>query len=785
MVIERLFIDAFGKFKKTEVKLNTGVNVIFGANESGKTTLMWFIISMLYSLRGRNNVNLYKKYMPWNGNEFKGRMEYFLDNGTKFFIQRDFVLNSVKVFDCFMTDISSSFDQSRERGCLFAKKHLGINQSCFERTAFIGQMDMKVDSNNKSEILNKLVNINQTGVEDISLNNAKKVLKETLLNYVGTDKTTTRPLDLVNAKLQDLEKQQRILIDKRAFDLSVDEKILSLKNVLNILERTKTSLDCEKILIEVKDDLYSVELKKSIGEIIHCKKEMFELIEKMDKLIDTRKIYDDFSNCQSNHVDDVVFKYRKKIDLLKINLDIETKLSKLKKQIISIESYLEELKFFNNLEENIEDTVKEILEFIDSSTNEKEKNQLGAITKSVKKYVIKKRLGQIGIIVSLIGIISGVLRGLNGHNFVLSFIFTAITLTLIYGTSYISKHLKALIVTREELSNIIQNTNNELSKKRKNLNDIYVKAQVKTIEHLLKKKALYNEKVLEFTATNSKIDSFEKELESNLYIVNELDQEIVENLVNCKIMCNKEKLEDRHIEMFKDGVKIFKETENSIIQLNEKIKSLKKYIESLYEKAIYICSSELNHMKEAVRSLDSQDEELDKIERQIEELSDEKKRLEEIAFSINMAIETLEESSVDIKKNNIPYLSKKTSEIMGKITKNRYSDIKSDANLILKTMCKETGNIVDVSMLSIGTIDQVYLALRLALVQLIERDGEKLPIIMDEIFAYFDDSRIENTIKLLNELMDRRQVIIFTCKKREVEWLKYGCGNQLNILELS
>ena len=69
-----------------------------------------------------------------------------------------------------------------------------------------------------------------------------------------------------------------------------------------------------------------------------------------------------------------------------------------------------------------------------------------------------------------------------------------------------------------------------------------------------------------------------------------------------------------------------------------------------------------------------------------------------------------------------------------------------------------------------GTIDQLYLSLRLAIAK--ELCKESMPIILDEAFAYYDDERLENILKYLNEECKDNQVIIFTCTNREKEILE-------------
>ena len=64
----------------------------------------------------------------------------------------------------------------------------------------------------------------------------------------------------------------------------------------------------------------------------------------------------------------------------------------------------------------------------------------------------------------------------------------------------------------------------------------------------------------------------------------------------------------------------------------------------------------------------------------------------------------------------------------------------------------------------------MYLSLRLSALK--EVTQEKMPIILDEAFAYFDNERLENILKYLNENFSENQIIIFTCSKREEEILE-------------
>ena len=91
------------------------------------------------------------------------------------------------------------------------------------------------------------------------------------------------------------------------------------------------------------------------------------------------------------------------------------------------------------------------------------------------------------------------------------------------------------------------------------------------------------------------------------------------------------------------------------------------------------------------------------------------------------------------------------------------------------------GEYIEAGKLSTGTIDQLYLSLRLSMID--ELTKEKLPIILDETFAYFDNERLANALKFINERLEGHQAIIFTCTNREKEILE-KLGIKYNLIEL-
>jgi len=73
-------------------------------------------------------------------------------------------------------------------------------------------------------------------------------------------------------------------------------------------------------------------------------------------------------------------------------------------------------------------------------------------------------------------------------------------------------------------------------------------------------------------------------------------------------------------------------------------------------------------------------------------------------------------------------------------------------------------------LLSIGTIEQLYLSLRISSIN--ELTKENMPVVLDETFAYFDKERLENVLEFLNNEYKDKQILILTCTNREEEILR-------------
>ena len=106
--------------------------------------------------------------------------------------------------------------------------------------------------------------------------------------------------------------------------------------------------------------------------------------------------------------------------------------------------------------------------------------------------------------------------------------------------------------------------------------------------------------------------------------------------------------------------------------------------------------------------------------------------------------------------------------MIGEITGGIYDSMSVDENLNL--FMNTRTKLVPVSQVSSGTMDQVYLALRMAAARLLQTGHDQMPLIFDDSFVQYDDERLKTALKWLSQAYDN-QLIIFTCHQREAQMM--------------
>lgn len=613
MKINSLKVNGFGKLKDRQVDLTDGINIIFGENESGKSSMLKFISGMLYGTSKNKNgkeISDFEKYKPWDADNFSGKINYTLDDGKTFEVYREFKKKNPIIYNSNKEDISSTFTMDKSKGINFFTEQTNLDEETFYSTAITEQEGMKLSKSSQNSIIQKISNLVSSGDDNISY---KKAIDKIIRNQneeVGTERTSQRPINIVENKIRKLMEQKRNLeiYKDSIYDNSLEKE--QLKMELDDLETKKSFLK------DVKNKLDNNRLKNA------------------------------------------------------------------------------ELNFNKNLENEYEKKIEELNKKI--ANNEVE-----------KKY-----------------------EKINFRNYYISLIVLIITFIILMAT-----------------------------KPERLLNFIVVVPIV-----LIMYKVLKERKNLDKTEHNRTDSTYKIVSEINILKENIEKQRLVsrekESKLKEEIEKEKDELTDKYIKKLDLGF-IDENIEKSYDELLKEIEDKEKRINTIKFK--------LQTMEISSKDINDKLDNLAAIEEELDDAKTEKEELLSLNNSYNIAKECLEKAYNLVKENISPKFTNNLCEIISKISDNRYSNVILSDTEGLKVELPN-GNYIPASRLSVGTIDQMYLSLRLSALK--EVTQEKMPIILDEAFAYFDNERLENILKYLNENFSENQIIIFTCSKREEEILE-------------
>lgn len=156
----------------------------------------------------------------------------------------------------------------------------------------------------------------------------------------------------------------------------------------------------------------------------------------------------------------------------------------------------------------------------------------------------------------------------------------------------------------------------------------------------------------------------------------------------------------------------------------------------------------------------------------------ENSRIKEQIDAVGIAIDTIGDLGNTIRDRLGTYLNYEASRTLKNLTSGKYHsmDIGSGNDISLNSKA----GMISVGDISAGTMDQVYLAVRMAAARFMMGGEDSLPLIFDDSFALYDDGRMQNAVRFITDDY-KGQILIFTCHKREEAALS---GKNVNIIEL-
>ncbi len=787
MRIMDLHLHGFGKYQDFTLKLEQGVNLVHGPNESGKSTLHSFINGMFYGfIKPYTKRTLYsqdhQRLLPWSGSSYSGSIVFEKD-GQIYRIFRDFAKGreETRVFhEDTGEDITKMFQNAHNARILQPGEYFfGINSGVFNNTLFIGQQNIRPEGSLAYEVRERLVNSSTGGDEKISVERALGFLDEQLKD-IGTTRASTSEYGRLQTEIFDTEKRLALVVEDTE---KYRQLMKSRSNILKELNNTKEDL------MNYNSIIHKLKIQEKLGiyrDILQIREKNKKIGEELESVLGHEsKTQDDY---------DEALAINEEIGL------INSRIASWNEQIVDIEEsiekiYTEETDFLENYQEIIEDCNRfQKLDYLapkDESMEFLNNNRI-KINRYNDFYVWSMSILSI-IYMSLF------FYSITQGNIIFLASTQIILILLVYGLTRIRTY-KMELGKIEDIS-LIENEKVQILKKyemedKHQLYSLFERAKFNgskaeqdkeiLMEFLVKKDTLSlkirnlsiesesfqkeQNKLLERNDSDS-ISKFKKGLQKKIRFY-EIKKEIAHNQETIKRILKDENIEElrRIQEDYQEDFQTFESGDKDKIII----------IHSSLENRNNELQLELKKVEGSLSQLEDSVEEEISLNEKLVGLKETESYLKTKKGSLEFARDRIKKLSGEIHKDYATTLNNRVGGLLDMITDGKYSGVKVDKNLNVGLVEATSQRIVPVENLSGGTLDQLYFGLRIGIMD--ELLSQELPLILDECFSQYDDKRLKNILEFIMKSQDR-QVIIFTCQNREEESL-HEIGKKYNRVDL-
>ena len=259
--IENIKVNSFGKLKNKDINLSNGINLIYGKNEAGKSTLLKFIQNIFYGTsknKKGKNFSDFDLYKPWEEEEFSGKITYKLDSGEKYEVYRDFSKKNPKVYNEQLEDITKKFNINKNTGSEFFYEQTNVDEFMFLASIVSMQQEVRLNMQDQNILVQKIANLASTGDDSVSYKKAIDRLNKKQLDEIGTDRSQGKPINIAKNEIIECEEKLKNLENLNNNKFELDKKEQDLEEQI---EKNRVKNYFLKELIEIKNE-EKLELEK-------------------------------------------------------------------------------------------------------------------------------------------------------------------------------------------------------------------------------------------------------------------------------------------------------------------------------------------------------------------------------------------------------------------------------------------------------------------------------------------------------------------------------------------
>lgn len=345
MIIKSVNINSFGGIKNKKINFSKGLNIVYGENEAGKSTIQSFIKIWLYgfsSYKGKDyKLNERIKYTPNDGDNISGELNVIHED-KEYIIRRTFGRTKKEDTSIIINSITGEevqYINKEEPGKYF----FNINRSTFINTVFIGQLGVSVKKDKEEEILDKLSN--SIGSEE---------------GQVSVEVAFSK-LDKYKKSISNIRKSGALDVLKNKYGDLLSERYEAYKLSNNNIENEENLIKLNEEKLNINKEISNLEIYKKYLKKIKIKKEYQEITEyfkKKEKLRNEQfSINKDltFNDEVINNIfiENVKEDYSMYLNLLDIVNDEEERICVKEERLIELKVPLREYYYINNLPKDI------------------------------------------------------------------------------------------------------------------------------------------------------------------------------------------------------------------------------------------------------------------------------------------------------------------------------------------------------------------------------------------------------------------------------------------------
>ena len=706
----------FGRLEQRELTLSPGLNVLYAPNESGKSTWGAFIRTMLYGLSTRERGPLADKnrFAPWSGAAMQGRMDVSAAEGDYTLLrQTKRAASPMGEFSCTYTGTATPVAgvTAQNAGELL----LGVPREVFERSAFIGQNALAVEQD--AELERRIAALITTGEEDTSYSQSYERLKKQL-NRRKHNKTGLIP----------------------ALEREIDDLHLTLRE-LNALE---------------------AQARQSQAALDGLERRTAELRQQSSQwqALERQALAEDYGRAAQTAQETA-----RRASLLEdtcAGLPDGQTLTLLEGQAAAVQADLDTLAEQRRAAQKAERSAAEAKEAL--AAHPLYPADEAALRQRADAIVPQKAPSPLlTVFTAGLIIISGVLAFLFRADALPFWIFTAMAVLGIVTTAFAVKFRRQAIVERQKFA----------EKQRAALESqmaeyLPLRAQEARIQAEARRLADIADGAEEscrrrLAALTAQVRRFEPGVQDlgGAQVALAAARRRQAELAAARQQA-------REAALYRDALQ---KPEQSAAGASLTVPTLSKEdtAAALSDTLAQLAAerSRFDTLTGRIRSLDRSSDLQDQLAQKQEQLS----ALREEYDAIALAMEALEQANTTLQNRFSPALGARAAEIFSAITAGRYDRVllSRDFSLSAEPAGDPVGR--SIRLLSQGAADQLYLAVRLAICDMVLPEEKRVPLILDDALVSFDDDRLHAALDYLLAESEKRQILLFSCQKREMDYL--------------